>query len=103
MMGLFGMLIVSLLLLIEARRYRFFDLYRSRVWQFERYYFAQVLSPQAELNADWASAVAQSLRKPTFFISYREAVFRRIRRNYSWMYHPRSPRSYVGRNEKVPP
>lgn len=34
----FGMLIVSLLLLIEARRYRFFDVYRSRVRQLERYY-----------------------------------------------------------------
>ena len=82
----FGMLIVSLLLLIEARRYRFFDVYRSRVRQLERYYFAQVLSPKAELNADWAGPIAQSLRKPSFFISYREAVFRRIRRNYSWMY-----------------
>ncbi|OJU70358.1 MAG: hypothetical protein BGO05_01845 [Rhizobiales bacterium 63-7] len=83
---LFGMLIVSLLLLIEARRYRFFDVYRSRVRQLERYYFAQALSPQAELNADWAAAIAQSLRKPTFLISYREALFRRIRRNYTWMY-----------------
>jgi uncharacterized membrane protein len=83
---LFGMLIVSLLLLIEARRYRFFDVYRSRVRQLERYYFAQVMSPQAELNPDWAAAIAQSLRKPTFFITYREAVFRRISRNYSWMY-----------------
>ncbi|MDR6665411.1 DUF2270 domain-containing protein [Rhizobium sp. 1399] len=82
----FGMLLVSLLLLIEARRYRFFDVYRSRVRQLERYYFAQVLSPQAELNVDWACAIAQSLRRPTFFISYRQAVFRRIRRNYSWMY-----------------
>ncbi|RYE41066.1 MAG: DUF2270 domain-containing protein [Hyphomicrobiales bacterium] len=83
---LFGMLIVSLLLLIEARRYRFFDVYRSRVRQLERHYFAQVMSPQAALTADWASAIAKSLRKPTFFITYREAVFRRIRRNYSWMY-----------------
>lgn len=83
---LFGMLIVTLLLFIEARRYRFFDVYRSRVRQLERYYFAQVLSPQAELGADWANAIAKSLRNPTFFITYREAVFRRIRRNYSWMY-----------------
>ena len=83
---LFGMLIVSLLLFIEARRYRFFDVYRSRVRQLERHYFAQVMSPQAELMADWANAIANSLRKPTFFITYREAVFRRIRRNYSWMY-----------------
>ena len=83
---LFGMLLISLLLLIEARRYRFFDIYRARVRQLERYYFAQVLSPQAELNSDWAGAIAQSLRKPIFLISYREALFRRIRRNYCWMY-----------------
>lgn len=83
---LFAMLLVSLLLLIEARRYRFFDVYRSRVRQLERYYFAQVMSPHAELNRDWANAIAQSLRRPVFFISYREAMFRRIRRNYSWMY-----------------
>lgn len=83
---LFGMLLVSLLLIIEARRYRFFDIYRGRVRQLERYYFAQVLSPQAELNSDWAAAIAQSLRKPTFLISYREALVRRIRRNYCWMY-----------------
>nr|WP_299498889.1 DUF2270 domain-containing protein [uncultured Rhizobium sp.] len=83
---LFGMLLVSLLLIIEARRYRFFDIYRGRVRQLERYYFAQVLSPQAELNSDWASAIAQSLRKPTFLISYRQALVRRIRRNYCWMY-----------------
>ena len=80
------MLLISLLLLIEARRYRFFDIYRARVRQLERYYFAQVLSPQAELNSDWAGAIAQSLRKPIFLISYREALFRRIRRNYCWMY-----------------
>ena len=83
---LFGMLLVSLLLIIEARRYRFFDIYRGRIRQLERCYFAQVLSPQAELNSDWASAIAQSLRKPTFLISYRQALVRRIRRNYCWMY-----------------
>jgi uncharacterized membrane protein len=83
---LFGILLISLLLVIEARRYRFFDIYRGRVRQLERYYFAQVLSPQAELNTDWAGGIAQSLRKPTFLMSYRVALFRRIRRNYCWMY-----------------
>lgn len=82
----FGMLLITLLLLIEARRYRFFDIYRARVRQLERYYFAQVLSPQAEINLDWASSIAQSLRKPVFLISYREGLVRRIRRNYCWMY-----------------
>ncbi|WP_244564192.1 DUF2270 domain-containing protein [Rhizobium sp. RU36D] len=83
---LFAMLLISLFLFIEARRYRFFDVYRARVRQLERYYFAQALSPQAELNPDWATAIASSLRRPVFLMSYREALFRRLRRNYCWMY-----------------
>lgn len=83
---LFAMLLISVFLLIEARRYRFFDVYRARVRQLERHYFSQALSPQSELNPDWAVAIALSLRKPVFLISYFDAVRRRIRRNYVWMY-----------------
>lgn len=83
---LFAMLLVSVFLLIEARRYRFFDVYRARVRQLERHYFSQALCPQAELKPDWAEAIAASLRKPVFLMAYREALFRRIRRNYIWMY-----------------
>src|SRR5690606_22799977 len=83
---LFAMLLVSLLLLIEARRYRFFDVYRARVRKLERHYFAQALFPQADLKPDWAEAIAKSLRTPCFLVSYRDALFRRIRRNYCWMY-----------------
>lgn len=83
---LFAMLLVSLLLLIEARRYRFFDVYRARVRKLERHYFAQALCPEADLKPDWAAAIAKSLRNPSFLMSYREALYRRIRRNYVWMY-----------------
>jgi len=83
---LFAMLLISVFLLIEARRYRFFDVYRARVRQLERHYFAQALCPQAELKPDWAEAIAASLRRPVFLISYREALFRRLKRNYVWMY-----------------
>ncbi|MCB5200923.1 DUF2270 domain-containing protein [Neorhizobium sp. T786] len=83
---LFAMLLISLLLLIEARRYRFFDVYRARVRKLERHYFAQALFPHEDLKPDWAEAIAKSLRNPCFLISYREALYRRVRRNYSWMY-----------------
>ncbi|THV25837.1 DUF2270 domain-containing protein [Peteryoungia ipomoeae] len=83
---LFAMLLISVFLLIEARRYRFFDVYRARVRQLERHYFSQALSPQSELVPDWAAAIALSLRKPVFLIRYFDAVRRRIRRNYVWMY-----------------
>lgn len=83
---LFAMLLISLFLLIEARRYRFFDVYRARVRRLERFYFAQALCPKAELQQDWAETIALSLRSPTFLIGYGEAIRRRLRRNYCWMY-----------------
>jgi len=83
---LFGMMLITLLLMIEARRYRFFDVYRSRVRQLERYYFAQIMAPQAELASDWALPIASSLRAPRLLLSHAEAAQRRLRRNYCWMY-----------------
>jgi uncharacterized membrane protein len=83
---LFGMMLVTLLLMIEARRYRFFDIYRARVRQIERCYFAEILAPEAEAGGEWAVVVASSLRKPRFLLSYQEAMHRRLKRNYGWMY-----------------
>lgn len=83
---LFGMMLITLLLLIEARRYRFFDIYRARVRNLERGYFAQILAPNGDFRGDWAGTIAASLRKPQFLLSYRGAVQRRLRRNYCWMY-----------------
>lgn len=83
---LFGMMLVTLLLIIEARRYRFFDIYRARIRQIERSYFAQILAPEAGAGREWAAVVASSLRKPRFLLSYRDAMHRRLKRNYVWMY-----------------
>ncbi len=83
---LFAMLLVFLLLRIEARRYRFFDVYRSRVRQFERYYFAQIFAPAADFSANWQQILGQGLREPRFRISAADAFSRRLRRNYIWMF-----------------
>lgn len=83
---LFAMLLIYLLLMIEARRYRFFDVYRFRVRQLERHYFAQVFSPAEDFSANWTQILGQSLREPKFFISYGDAFSRRLRRNYIWMF-----------------
>lgn len=82
----FAMLLVFLLLRIEARRYRFFDVYRSRVRQIERYYFAQVFSPVKDFSANWQEILGETLRQPRFRISYADAFSRRLRRNYSSMF-----------------
>jgi len=83
---LFAMLLVSLMLSIEARRYRFFDVYRARVRRLERNYFAQIFDPDGTSRENWAQALGSDLRKPLFLISYRIAISRRLRRNYIWMY-----------------
>lgn len=84
----FAMLLVSVLLLLEARRYRFFDVYRARVRRLERQYFAQVLAPlpDPEPDPDWALWLAADLRVPQFRISIGGALSRRLKRNYMWLY-----------------
>jgi uncharacterized membrane protein len=86
-LALFAMLIVTLLLYVEARRYRFFDVYRMRVRQFERHYFGQLFSADAEGGPEpWLVVLAQDLRHPKFRITFLRAIRRRLRRNYIWMY-----------------
>jgi uncharacterized membrane protein len=84
---LFAILLISLLLFVEGRRYRFFDVYRMRVRQFERHYFGQLFSGDAEGGKEpWLVMLAQDLRHPKFRISLRLALRRRLKRNYIWMY-----------------
>ena len=83
---IFAMLLVLLLLSIEARRYRFFDVYRARVRQIERYYFAQVFSPQPDFASNWLLILGESLRAPQFLLSHHVAFARRLRRNYLYMF-----------------
>lgn len=83
---LFAMLLITLLLMIEARRYRFFDVYRSRVRLLERHYFATAIGGKGEPNESWTEHLATSLRSPRFNISLLAAMTRRLRRNYIWMY-----------------
>jgi len=82
----FAMLLVLLLLVIEARRYRFFDVYRSRVRRLERNYFAQVFAPEDGTTDNWVQVLGGDLRRPLFLISSRQALTRRLRRNYCWLF-----------------
>ena len=83
---IFAMLLILLLLWIEARRYRFFDVYRMRVRQLERHYFAQLFSPREDHAANWLQTIGDSLRTPKFLVSTRAAFARRLRRNYSYLF-----------------
>jgi uncharacterized membrane protein len=83
---LFAMVLVLLLLVIESRRYRFFDVYRARVRRLERSYYAEVFSPTKELDKNWTRILSDDLKRPSFLISQAQAISRRLRRNYCWMF-----------------
>src|SRR5689334_1744236 len=84
---LFAMVLVFLLLQIESRRYRFFDVYRSRVRLIERNYYARILAPRELIDpAHWMSKLGDDLRLPRFSLSHNEAMARRLRRNYIWLF-----------------
>jgi len=83
---LFAMVLVLLLLTIEARRYRFFDVYRSRVRRLERNYYAPIFAPGIEGEDGWMRTLGEDLRRPIFLIGRQQAMSRRLRRNYGWMF-----------------
>jgi uncharacterized membrane protein len=83
---LLAMLLITLLLVIESRRYRFFDVYRARVRYLERRWFAEMFAPESGCTEDWLPDLGENLRRPTFLISLPQAFSRRLGRNYLWMY-----------------
>jgi uncharacterized membrane protein len=84
---LFAMVLVLLLLVIESRRYRFFDVYRARVRRLERRYFARIFSRADESDdIEWMRELSDDLKKPVFLMSRGLAFSRRLRRNYIWMF-----------------
>ncbi len=87
----FAIPINSILLLIflfmEARRYRYYEVWANRVRVLETGYFAPMLSHQAmPPDKEWAEHISADLLAPHFTISEWEAVGRRLRSNYVWIF-----------------
>ncbi len=79
---LIDMVLIMIFLWIEARRYRYFELFSYRVRLLETDFFAAMLVPPFQPSPDWAETLAASLLRPKFPISNWEAIGRRLRRNY---------------------
>lgn len=79
---LLNMLLVGIFLFIEARRYRYYELWSYRTRLLETEFFAAMLVPPFRPSPEWAELLAGSLIKPKFPISMWEAIGRRFRRNY---------------------
>jgi len=83
---LVNILLVTTFLIIETRRYRYYELWSYRVRLMETDFFAAMLVPPFQPSAEWAEGLAESLLHPQFPISNLEAMGRRLRRNYLYIY-----------------
>lgn len=79
--------VVFLLMCIEARRYRYFDVWRTRVRMLEVHFLVPALNPEHDLiQGDWREVLSNDLLLPSFKISFLEAAAKRLRANYIWIY-----------------
>ncbi|MFC6991653.1 DUF2270 domain-containing protein [Haladaptatus sp. GCM10025707] len=78
-----GIAALSIFLTIEARRYRGYDIWRSRVRCLQRNVFAPGLDPTTDpVNPNWRQDLSQDYRTPTLKITMEEALAHRLRRVY---------------------
>ncbi len=84
------LLLVGLLAIVflafEARRYRYFNVWRARARWLEKNFYAPMLRGDGlNMHNGWHDTLAQDYVKPHHHISMATAVGRRLRRNYVWI------------------
>ena len=83
---LINTVLVGFFLFMEARRYRYYEIWSSRVRILETGYFSQILLPEHAPDDAWMALLVNDLKTPHFTISEWEALGRRLRRNYMWIF-----------------
>jgi len=82
---LVGILIVFFLML-EARRYRYFNVWRARCrWLETHFYVPMLREGDLHLEEGWQSTLAEDYSHPRYHVGMLTAIGRRIRRNYFWI------------------
>ena len=84
---LFANIVCLFLLIIESRRYRYYDAFRARVRMLEAHFLRPIVLQQAPHGeSNWCGQMAEDLALPSFKISRCEALYRRFGRNYGWLF-----------------
>ena len=79
--------LVTVFLCFEARRYRYFDVWRSRVRMLEENFFIPIIRRNLiSPRSDWRESVAADLDAPKFKITFIKAMAVRLRYNYVWIF-----------------
>ncbi|HUF88201.1 MAG TPA: DUF2270 domain-containing protein [Thermohalobaculum sp.] len=79
-------LLVVVFLLLEARRYRYFNVWRARCRLMETDIYGPMLRGEGvHTDGRWNRLLAEDYLRPRFHISYLRAVGRRLRKNYGYI------------------
>src|SRR5271165_2485158 len=82
---LIGMLL-AVFVGLEARRYRYFNVWRARARFLETHWYAPILTgKRGDDDAGWRMILAEDYLHPRHHISFIRAAGRRIRRTYIWI------------------
>ena len=82
---LVGILII-LFLALEARRYRYFSVWRARSrWLETHFYVPMLLGSDLHTEDGWQASLADDYRFPQYHVTYLTAIARRVRSNYLWI------------------
>lgn len=83
---LVGILMV-LFLALEARRYRYFNVWRARSRWLETHFYTPMLRDGGDLHTEenWQAILAEDYLRPQYHIGYVTSLARRVRRNYVWI------------------
>jgi len=80
-------LLVSVFLLFEARRYRYFNVWRARARLLETDFYAPMITGNGvRVDSGWTNLLAQDYIDPRYHISFARAIGRRLRRTYAWIF-----------------
>jgi uncharacterized membrane protein len=79
-------LLVIVFLMFEARRYRYFNVWRARCRLMETDIYAPMLCGRGvRMDGRWNTLLSDDYLRPRFHIGYARAVGRRLRKNYGWI------------------
>lgn len=83
----FNLALVWIMLWIESRRYRFYDAFRGRVRMLESHFLVPMITQSPRLlDGEWRRLVCEDLILPSFKIGKLEAMGRRLKRNYVFIF-----------------
>lgn len=79
-------ILILLFLALEARRYRYFNVWRARSRWIEKHFYVPMLD-DGDLHTEdgWQKVLAEDYRNPQYHVSYLTALARRVRSNYLWI------------------